>query len=107
MEEVKITPGSGNVFADLGLPEPELMLAKAKLVIALDRIIRRKGLQEREAAELVKLAPNRLRALLCGDFRDLTIGQLAEVVKRIRQPLPRRLGAYKRRVLYPGWFRKP
>jgi len=29
--ESVITPGSGNVFADLGLPDPEQRLAKARL----------------------------------------------------------------------------
>jgi len=34
-----ITPSSGNVFADLGLPNPEERLAKAELARQINNII--------------------------------------------------------------------
>jgi hypothetical protein len=38
-ERIKVTPSSGNVFADLGFPEPEEELAKAQLAALIERAI--------------------------------------------------------------------
>ncbi len=35
---------SGNVFADLGVPNPELALLKADISIAIEQAIERKGI---------------------------------------------------------------
>lgn len=51
-EEPKVTRGSGNVFADLGLPHPELEQAKLDLAIAIKRAIERRRLTQVEAARL-------------------------------------------------------
>ena len=40
-DKIKIERGSGNVFADLGRPDAEAHLLKAKLVTCIDEIIRR------------------------------------------------------------------
>ena len=36
-EQIKVTESSGNVFADLGLPNADERLAKADLAIAIKR----------------------------------------------------------------------
>jgi predicted XRE-type DNA-binding protein len=58
-EEPRFVHSSGNVFADLGMPEPEIELAKADLALAITRRIKRKGLtQSRAAAILGDSQPN-------------------------------------------------
>lgn len=42
---------SGNVYADLGLAEPEALLAKAKLVRAIGKIVEGRGWTDRVAAD--------------------------------------------------------
>ena len=37
--EIEAEAGSGNIFADLDLPDAEDLLLKAKLVMELDRLI--------------------------------------------------------------------
>jgi predicted XRE-type DNA-binding protein len=49
-EELELTWSSGNVFADLGLDDPDLLLAKADLAIAITGIIRERGLTQAAAA---------------------------------------------------------
>ena len=44
--------GSGNVFADIGLPNPEEHLIRAKLVYKIDSLMKNRGLKQIEAAEL-------------------------------------------------------
>ena len=38
-EKITATPSSGNVFADLGLPDAEDLLAKANLALHMRRVI--------------------------------------------------------------------
>lgn len=45
--------GSGNVFADLALPAPEDLLAKARLAEAIDDAIRRRELTQEQAAGIM------------------------------------------------------
>jgi predicted XRE-type DNA-binding protein len=45
--------GSGNVFADLGLPDAGEHLIKAGLVVQIDRTIRRRHLTQAAAAQLM------------------------------------------------------
>lgn len=66
----RVTRGSGNVFADLGLPEPEKALAKAKLVHALAQAIEERGTTPGQAAELLGVDQARVSALLRGGQRD-------------------------------------
>ena len=47
------TVSSGNVFADLGLPNPEVTLAKAELAHRITVLIRDKGLTQVQTAKLL------------------------------------------------------
>ena len=51
-DEAKYTIGAGNVFADLGLPDPETRMAKAELALRISSFVAERGLTQREAAEL-------------------------------------------------------
>ena len=44
---------SGNVFADLGLPHPAELQAKADLMFEISRTIEERGLTQAEAAEIL------------------------------------------------------
>ena len=50
---ITIERGSGNVFKDLGLPEPEAALTRAELSILIEQSIRRRGLTLVRAASLL------------------------------------------------------
>ncbi len=47
---VGITESSGNVFADVGLPNPQREMIKARLTLRLRHIIRDRGLTQSQAA---------------------------------------------------------
>ena len=55
---------SGNVYADLGLAEPEELLAKAKLVRAIGKIVAGRGWTDREAADTLVLDQTTFTAML-------------------------------------------
>lgn len=47
------TESSGNVFADLGLPNPEELLAKAEITRQINKLIKQQNMTQKEAAELL------------------------------------------------------
>ena len=71
-DRTKIECGGGNVFADIGHPDAEAHLLKAKLVARIDEILRRRGLKQAEAAKLLGLSQPDVSFLLRGSFREST-----------------------------------
>lgn len=71
-----IEPGSGNVFADLGRPQAEAHLLKAELVSRIDALIRRRGITQTEAGQLLGLSQPDVSRLLRGDFREYSLERL-------------------------------
>lgn len=72
----KVEKSSGNVFADLGLPNAERHLVKAQLVYELSSIIKRRKLSIRQAAKLLNLDHSNLAKILRGDFRRYSVERL-------------------------------
>ena len=69
-------PSSGNVFADLGLPDADEHLVKAGLVIRIGRIIRGRGLTQAAAAKLMGIDQPKVSAMLSGQFRGYSVERL-------------------------------
>ncbi len=79
-DKVKIERGSGNVFADLGIPDADAHLLKAELVTRIDRIIRQRGLKQVEAAKLLGLSQPDVSRLLRGNFREYSMERLLRLL---------------------------
>ncbi len=75
-ERLEITKSSGNVFADLGLPEPEKYLAKAKLAHQINSIIEKRRLKQVEAAKILGIDQPKVSALSCGRLDDFSMERL-------------------------------
>jgi predicted XRE-type DNA-binding protein len=67
---------SGNVFADLGLPNADELLLKAQIVTEISRLMKLKKLTQANAAELTGIAQPDLSNLLRGKFRGFSIERL-------------------------------
>jgi len=72
----RVTRGSGNVFADLGLPHPEERLAKAQLAHAIARVIAQRGLTQRAAAALMGIDQPKVSHVLRGQLADFSTERL-------------------------------
>lgn len=68
--------GSGNVFADIGLPNAEEHLIKARLVLKIDRILKARSLKQIEAARLLGVKQPDISNMLRGDFRQFSVERL-------------------------------
>jgi predicted XRE-type DNA-binding protein len=80
MQNRKKIAMSNNVFADIGIPDPETHLAKAKIVHKLSRIIAEQNLTQVEAGARLGLSQPKLSALLNGHFRGYSVERLLRFV---------------------------
>jgi predicted XRE-type DNA-binding protein len=65
-ESDRTVRGSGNVFADLGFPEPEIELAKAELARQIVAIIRGRKLTQTQAAQVLGIDQPKVSHLVRG-----------------------------------------
>ncbi len=73
---VPIERSSGNVFADLGLKNPEELLAKAALVQRIADIIAERKLTQVRAAKLLGIDQPKMSALLRGKLDGFSTDRL-------------------------------
>lgn len=76
---------SGNVFADLGLPDADEHLIKAELVIKIERFIRRSKLTQAAAAEVMGIDQPKVSAMLAGQFRGYSVERLMRFLVALGQ----------------------
>ena len=70
------TKGSGNIFADLGLPNAEEHQLKAALLVQIKRRVAERGLTQTAAAKLIKMKQPDLSKLLRGHFKLVSVEKL-------------------------------
>lgn len=75
-QDIKITTSSGNIFADLGLPNPDEMLAKAELARKISQAITARGLTQVEAAELLGIDQPKISALIRGKLTGFSLERM-------------------------------
>lgn len=80
---VEVTTSSGNVFADLGLPDAEKLKMKSGLMIEITKAVRRLDLTQEEAGRRMGLPQPKVSALLRGDFTNLSERKLMECLNRL------------------------
>lgn len=82
-KEQASTASSGNVFADLGLPDPDQDMIKANLVHAIADIIRARGLSQKDAALLLGTDQAKVSALLRGKISGFSTDRLMRLLARL------------------------
>jgi predicted XRE-type DNA-binding protein len=86
-EDTRIVHGSGNVFADIVVPEPEIHLLKAELVLRMMRVMRRRGLTQARAAKLMGIKQPDVSNLVRGRFRGYSIERLLTLLHALDQDI--------------------
>jgi predicted XRE-type DNA-binding protein len=102
-ESLKWEPSTGNVFADLGLPNAGEHLTKAGLVVRIDRTIRQRKLTQSAAAQLMGIDQPKVSALLAGQFRGYSVERLMRFLVALGHDIeivvkPRKRGTAELRV---------
>jgi predicted XRE-type DNA-binding protein len=74
--EIAVTAGSGNVFADIGLPEADEELAKAQLGSHIRYVLGSRRLTQAAAAKLMGIDQPKVSALLNGRLASFSSERL-------------------------------
>ena len=80
---VELEPGSGNVFADLDLPDPGEHQLKAWIVTHIGRRMKTEGLTQTQAADRMGLRQPDLSAVLHGRFKGYSVERLARCLSAL------------------------
>ena len=83
MAKLKVERSSGNVFADLGMPEADEHKLKAGLVMKLADIMDAQGLNQTAAAKLTGISQPDLSRVLRGRFRDFSTDRLLKAIRHL------------------------
>jgi len=72
----QVARSSGNVFADMGLPDAAELHAKARLCAALNLIVERRGLSQAEVAAALGINQPKVSALLHYKLEGFSVERL-------------------------------
>jgi predicted XRE-type DNA-binding protein len=82
---ISVTPGSGNVFADIGVADPEEALAKAQLASRIREIVRQQRLTQVAAAAVMGIDQPKVSALLNGRLTTFSSERLMRLLTKLGQ----------------------
>ncbi len=84
-ENTEVERSSGNVFADLGLPNPEQELLKAHLALQIYKIIKERGLRQAEAGKILGIEQPQVSALMRNRSGNFSVDRLMEFLTALDQ----------------------
>jgi len=87
------TQSSGNVFADLELPDADERMLKAQLLVQICRFIKEKGWTQMEAAEAIGLDQPKVSHLLRGRLSGFSVDRLLSILNRLGHSVEVRISA--------------
>jgi predicted XRE-type DNA-binding protein len=82
---VSITESTGNVFRDLGVPNPEQELIKARLTLQINNIIRERRLTQAQAGKLLGIKQPHVSLLMRNRSGSFSAGRLMEFLTALGQ----------------------
>lgn len=79
------TESSGNVFADLGIKQPEEMQAKAQIAFLLSQIINHRHLTQKEAASELGLTQPKISNIMAGRLDGFSLEKLMMLMVKLNR----------------------
>ena len=83
IDGIEVEFGSGNVFADLGLPDANKLKIKSGLAVEIAKALRKLRLTQIEAARRMGIAQPKVSDMLRGDFANLSERKLLDCLNRL------------------------
>lgn len=80
---MEVQRSSGNVFADLDLPDAEKLKIKTGLVVEIRKAMRHQGLTQQEAAKRMGITQPKVSDMMRGDFSNLSERKLMDCLNRL------------------------
>jgi predicted XRE-type DNA-binding protein len=76
VRRVKVEVGSGNIFADLGLPDADTHFLKAQIVSEIYRLVNERKLTQARAGKLMGISQPEVSRMFKGNFSEYSIDRL-------------------------------
>ena len=83
IDGTQVKQGSGNVFADLGLPDADKLKIKTGLVIEIRKAMGSLRLTQQEAAKRMGITQPKVSDMMRGDFANLSERKLMDCLTRL------------------------
>lgn len=80
-----VTEAAGNIFADLGLPNPEQELLKAQLMLQIYTILKDSGMTQAQIAKILGVQQPQVSLLMRNRPGNFSIGRLMEFLTALRR----------------------
>jgi predicted XRE-type DNA-binding protein len=93
--DIECEQGLGNVFADLGLPDAEECLSRAKIGFHVYELLKERKLRQREIADLLGVKQPEVSHLMNGHFNRFTTDKLLEFLRRLDRKVTIRITPHK------------
>jgi predicted XRE-type DNA-binding protein len=82
---IRVTPGSGNVFADLGFANPAREQLKARLTLQIYRLIKGRGITQAQAGQILGIRQPQVSALMRGQSGSCSVERLMDFLTALGQ----------------------
>ncbi len=92
---IEFEEGSGNVFADLGLPDADQRLSRAKLGFHVHQLLTERKLKQRDIAALLGISQPEVSHLMNGHFNRFTTDKLLDFLKRLDRKVTIQISPHK------------
>lgn len=83
IDGIEVQRSSGNVYADLGLPDATRLKIKTGLVVEIRKAMRRLGLTQQQAAKRMGITQPKVSDMMRGDFSNLSDRKLMDCLNRL------------------------
>ena len=82
---IRVREGTGNIFADLGFANPEREQLKARLTLEIYRLIKKRGLTQAEAGEILGIKQPHVSSLMRGQSGFFSVERLMDFLTELGQ----------------------
>lgn len=84
-KRIQVAEGSGNIFRDLGFPNPEREQLKADLTLQIYRLVKARNLTQAEAGEILGIRQPHVSALMRGHSGNFSVERLMDFLTALGQ----------------------
>jgi len=84
-EQEKVIPSSGNVFADMGLPDADELDTKVRLAATIIHIVERRGLTQAQVSTALDINQPKVSALLHYKLEGFSVERLMRFLTALGQ----------------------
>ncbi len=82
-DNISVTHGSGNVFADMGLANPEDRLVKARLASRIYDVIEARGWTQKHAAQVLGVSQPDVSKVTRGQVKEFSVSRLLSFLTKL------------------------